>query len=153
MEAITTLAIDINETHILFTYAGGEAELQLPATPDSVHWINGVEEKDWTDEHREVFAFLCDQYFSQFSSVECAAASALVGERIKAVVEVDGFHVAFAEADPNGAYVLQESRVRNYYNKKALYEWADDGTDIPHLIALARKTMPDLMESSHGTHD
>jgi hypothetical protein len=105
----------------------GAATLQLPSTPDSCDTINDQELDSDSDEHQAVFEQLKNYYFDDFKNVECAAASALLGDRVIHVQEVDNLYIAFVVG---GLFAIKESIYRDYYNKQALFSRIDE-SDLP----------------------
>jgi len=101
-----------------------KATLQLPDTGDSIHFIDDVESDCDSEVHDEIIKQLSAFYFRSFGDDgELGAASALVGEPVSRVREVRYPNAIFYVADTlDGAAVLVESSVRDYYQKRYLFD-------------------------------
>jgi hypothetical protein len=130
---ISNISFTFQEYGIAFDYReafnknkASKAYLQLPNTGDSVHYINDVEIEN-TEQESDIVGQLTEFYFDNFDDDgELGAASAKISEEVLKVQTVDfvdkDFHVAFTK---DSAYVLKDSRVRSYYNKRYLFDDTD----------------------------
>lgn len=124
---LSEYAIEFSFTKSYAKNEWGSAALQLPSTGDSIHNILG-EEYDGDDaENEAIFLQLTEFYFNSFKDTDCAAAAAILDKHIlhvEPVVEKNReFYVAFTEDE---SFVIKESEVRSYYNKKSLFDFLDD---------------------------
>jgi hypothetical protein len=103
------------EFTFIYSNKCGTARLQLPTTPDSINEIlldgNALDVDD--ENYSTICEALRDRFYSAFNTKKCAAASALLGQRVNSIVEVNNFYVAFS---CGFAHVLKEGRLSDYYN-------------------------------------
>lgn len=150
---ISNITFELTEYAIEFSFLQrfgsnewATASLQLPDIGESQHSIL-YEDYDCDNEiHEAIFEQLKDFYFSEFKDTDCAAASAVLGELITHVEEVNGFYVAFSQ---HSKHLIKESCVRSYYNKASLFDLLNDEDhminedemlDVDALINKAKKT-------------
>ena len=134
---IHNISFTCNEYAVSFSFtkgyqknAFGTADLQLPHTSDSQDLIDDTQVDDDNPEHSAVYEQLESFYFDSFNGGDCAAASALLGQLVYHVeeVEIDGITLCVAFGSSN--QLIKESRFKDYYNKANLFDFVDPNSDL-----------------------